>query len=210
MAPFISFFKTPDFGLLNNPDVYIIAFTLAIVGSLETLLCVEATDKLDPERHSTPTNRELKAQGVGNIISGLIGGLPITQVIVRSSANISAGGTSKVSAISHGLILIVTVVLVPDLLNKIPLTSLAAILLLVGYKLSKIQLYKSMYRLGWEQFVPFITTIVMVLLTDLLKGIAFGMAIAIFYILRSNYRNNYTKNKGSRSTILFSQRKLLF
>ncbi len=191
---FISFFKTPDFGLLNNPDVYIIAFTLAIVGSLETLLCVEATDKLDPERHSTPTNRELKAQGVGNIISGLIGGLPITQVIVRSSANISAGGTSKVSAISHGLILIVTVVLVPDLLNKIPLTSLAAILLLVGYKLSKIQLYKSMYRLGWEQFVPFITTIVMVLLTDLLKGIAFGMAIAIFYILRSNYRNNYTKN----------------
>jgi carbonic anhydrase len=196
---FLGFFRAPDFSLLSNPNVYVIAFTLAIVGSLETLLSVEATDKLDPLRHSTPTNRELKAQGVGNIVSGLIGGLPITQVIVRSSANINAGGTSKISAIAHGFILIGTVVIIPELLNMIPLTSLAAILLLVGYKLSKIGLYKSMYKLGWEQFVPFIATIVMVLLTDLLKGIAFGMALAIFFILRSNYRNNYSKNISKKN-----------
>lgn len=197
-ADFVGFFRTPDFSFLTNPDVYIIAFTLAIVGSLETLLSVEATDKLDPMRFSTPTNRELKAQGVGNMVSGLIGGLPITQVIVRSSANINAGGTSKISAITHGFILVGTVIFIPDILNKIPLTSLAAILLLVGYKLSKIGLYKSMYKLGWEQFIPFIATIIMVLLTDLLKGIAVGMAIAIFYILRANYRNNYSKNVSEK------------
>lgn len=195
---FIGFFRTPDFSLLANTDVYVIAFTLAIVGSLETLLSVEATDKLDPLRYSTPTNRELKAQGVGNIVSGLIGGLPITQVIVRSSANINAGGKSKISAITHGFILVGTVVLIPDILNMIPLTSLAAILLLVGYKLSKIGLYKAMYKLGWEQFIPFLTTIVVVLLTDLLIGIAVGMSIAIFYILRANYRNNYSKNVSEK------------
>jgi carbonic anhydrase len=194
LTEFASFFRTPDFSMLSNPDVYVIAFTLAIVGSLETLLSVEATDKLDPLRNSTPTNRELKAQGVGNMVSGLIGGLPITQVIVRSSANINAGGTSKVSAITHGVILIGTALLIPSVLNLIPLTSLAAILLLVGYKLSKVGLYKSMYKLGWEQFIPFMATIVMVLLTDLLKGIAFGTAIAVFYILRANFRNNYSKN----------------
>jgi carbonic anhydrase len=171
-----------------------VAFTIALVGSLETLLSVEATDKLDPEKHHTPTNRELKAQGIGNIASGMLGGLPITQVIVRSSANINSGGKSKLATILHGLLLMLTVLFIPKVLNWIPLASLAAILLMVGYKLSKVQLYKSMIKLGYEQFLPFIATIIAVLLTDLLKGIAVGMAFAIFYILRKNYRNNYRTN----------------
>ncbi len=187
----ISFFSFPDFNFFTNPNVYIVAFTIALVGSLETLLSVEATDKLDPEKHHTPTNRELKAQGIGNIASGLLGGLPITQVIVRSSANINSGGKSKLSTILHGIMLMLTVLFIPKVLNMIPLASLAAILLMVGYKLSKVQLYKSMFKLGYEQFLPFIATIIAVLLTDLLKGIGVGMAIAVFYILRKNYKNNY-------------------
>lgn len=201
---FLGFFRTPDFSFLANTDVYVIAFTLAIVGSLESLLSVEATDKLDPMRHVTPTNRELKAQGMGNMLSGLIGGLPITQVIVRSSANINAGGLSKLSTMMHGFILLASVVAIPQVLNMIPLASLGAILFLVGYKLSKIGLYRMMYKLGWEQFLPFITTIVVVLLTDLLKGIAFGMIISIFFILRKNYQNNYNrevKQKDGREVI---------
>ncbi|MFN8334516.1 MAG: SulP family inorganic anion transporter [Cyclobacteriaceae bacterium] len=195
---FISFFRFPDFSQLSNPDVYVVAFTLAIVASLETLLCVEATDKLDPFKRTTPTNRELKAQGVGNIISGLIGGLPVTQVIVRSSANINAGGKSKISTIVHGLILLLSAIFIPRYLNLIPLASLAAILLVVGYKLSKVSLYKAMYRLGWDQFLPFIVTIVAILATDLLKGIAIGMAFAIFYILRKNYRHAYHYKKEKK------------
>jgi MFS superfamily sulfate permease-like transporter len=201
---FIGFFRSPDFTFLTNPDVYVIAFTLAIVGSLESLLSVEATDKLDPLRHVTPTNRELKAQGMGNMLSGLIGGLPITQVIVRSSANINAGGQSKLSTMMHGVILLGSVILIPQVLNMIPLASLGAILFLVGYKLSKLSLYRMMYKLGWEQFLPFVSTIVVVLLTDLLKGIAFGMIISIFFILRKNYQNNYnreTKIKDGREVI---------
>lgn len=192
---FITFFRMPDFASLSNPDVYVVAFTIAIVASIETLLCVEATDKLDPYKRSTPTNRELKAQGVGNMISGLIGGLPITQVIVRSSANINAGGKSKTSAIIHGVILLVSAVVIPRYLNLIPLASLAAILLMVGYKLSKISLYREMYKLGWDQFVPFIVTIVAILATDLLKGIGIGMVFAFFYILRKNYRHAYHYKK---------------
>lgn len=196
VGEFISFFRFPDFGALSNPDVYIVAFTLAIVASLETLLCVEATDKLDPAKHSTPTNRELKAQGIGNIVSGLIGGLPITQVIVRSSANINAGGKSKLSSILHGVILLLSAIFIPMYLNLIPLASLAAILLMVGYKLSNISLYRAMYKLGWDQFIPFIVTIVAILATDLLKGIAIGMAFAIFFILRKNYRHAYHYKKA--------------
>jgi MFS superfamily sulfate permease-like transporter len=189
---FTSFFSFPDWNYFTNPNVYIVAITIALVGSLETLLSVEATDKLDPMKHHTPTNRELKAQGIGNMISGLIGGLPVTQVIVRSSANINSGGKSKLSTILHGMLLMITVIFIPKVLNLIPLASLAAILLMVGYKLSKVQLYKQMYRLGFDQFLPFIVTIIAVLFSDLLKGIAIGMAFAIFYILRKNYRNNYT------------------
>jgi MFS superfamily sulfate permease-like transporter len=194
---FFGFFSFPDFSFLKNPNVYIIAFTIALVGSLETLLSVEATDKLDPLKFSTPTNRELKAQGIGNIISGLLGGLPITQVIVRSSANINSGGQSKLSTIVHGLLIFVAIVFIPQLLNMIPLAALAAVLIMVGYKLSKISLFKSMYQLGWEQFIPFAITIIGVLLTDLLKGIGIGLAISIFYILRKNYKNNFKKEESN-------------
>ena len=141
---------------------------------METLLCVEATDKLDPEKRVTPTNRELIAQGSGNIISGLIGGLPITQVIVRSSANIQSGGKSKMSAIIHGIFLLISVLMIPKLLNLIPLSVLAAILLLVGYKLAKPSLFKTMYFLGWKQFVPFTVTVLGIVFTDLLIGIRSG------------------------------------
>ena len=194
-SEFVSFFRLPDFNSLSNPQVYLVAATIALVASLETLLCVEATDKLDPQKRSTPTNRELKAQGVGNMVSGLIGGLPITQVIVRSSANIGAGARSKVSTISHGAILLLAAYFIPRFLNLIPLASLAAILLMVGYKLSKFGLYRSMFRLGHEQFIPFMATIVGILLTDLLKGIGIGMAVAIFYILRKNYKHSYHYKK---------------
>lgn len=183
----------PDFSFLSNINVYIIALTIALVGSLETLLSVEATDKLDPDKHHTPTNQELKAQGISNIISGSIGGLPITQVIVRSSANVNAGGKTKMSTIFHGILLMLSVFIFPTLLNLIPLASLAAILIMVGYKLSKVQLYKQLYKLGPEQFLPFIATILGVLFTDLLKGIGIGMVFSIFYILRKNYRNNYSQ-----------------
>lgn len=192
---FFSFFSLPDFSALVNPQVYITAFTIAIVASIETLLCVEATDKLDPEKRTTPTNQELKAQGIGNMISGLIGGLPVTQVIVRSSANINAGGTSKLSTILHGAILLLSAILIPQFLNLIPLASLAAILLMVGYKLSKISLYQTMYKLGWDQFLPFVITIVAILATDLLKGIGIGMVFAIFFILQRNTKHAYHLKK---------------
>jgi MFS superfamily sulfate permease-like transporter len=202
MQSFMSFFHSPDFSAFSNIDVYGVAFTLAIVASLETLLSVEATDKLDPYKRITPTNRELKAQGIGNMISGFIGGLPITQVIVRSSANINAGGKTKLSTIIHGVILLVTVAFIPGMLNLIPLASLAAILLMVGYKLAQPILFKSMFKLGWEQFLPFFATIVAVLATDLLKGIGVGMAIALFFILRKNYSNPYTYSKQTDDHII--------
>ncbi|MDQ3190607.1 MAG: SulP family inorganic anion transporter [Bacteroidota bacterium] len=191
IGEFFGQFTIPDFSQLTNPDIYIIAFVIAIVASLETLLCVEATDKLDPYKRITPTNRELKAQGIGNIVSGLIGGLPITQVIVRSSANITFGGKTKLSTIMHGFFLLICAVAIPNLLNLIPLATLAAILFVVGYKLAKPTLFKQSYKQGWEQFVPFIATIVGILLTDLLKGICIGMAVAVFYILRANMRNPF-------------------
>lgn len=190
-SEFISFFRFPDLRGLSNPDVYVVAFTIAIIASIETLLSVEAVDKLDPEKRLTPTNRELKAQGVGNMVSGLIGGLPITQVIVRSSANVTAGGKSKLSTVLHGTMLLISAILIPTYINYIPLASLAAILMLVGYKLSKITLYKGMFRLGWEQFLPFVTTVIAILATDLLRGIGAGMAVAIFFILRKNYKHAY-------------------
>ena len=195
VGEFISQFTLPDFTQLNNPQVYVIAFVMAIVASLETLLCVEATDKLDPDKRVTPTNRELKAQGLGNIVSGLIGGLPVTQVIVRSSANISFGGKTKMSTIIHGLFLLLCAIAIPALLNMIPLATLASILLIVGYKLAKPALFKSVYKQGFEQFIPFVATIIGILFTDLLKGISIGMVFAIFYILRNNYKNAFNSIK---------------
>lgn len=191
VTEFLSFFTLPDFGQIVRPEIFGVAISLAMVASIETLLSVEATDKLDPLKRTSPGNRELKAQGVGNIASGLLGGLPITQVIVRSSANINSGGKTKLSAIIHGMILLVSAIFIPRFLNYIPLAGLAAILILVGYKLSKFELYQSMYRLGWSQFLPFIVTIVAILSTDLLKGIGIGMLIAYAVILRENYRNSF-------------------
>jgi MFS superfamily sulfate permease-like transporter len=191
LMEFFSQFTFPDFSAITNFEVWKIAIVLAIVASLETLLCVEATDKLDPYKRITPTNRELKAQGLGNIISGLIGGLPVTQVIVRSSANISFGGKTKLSAILHGLFLLISAITIAGLLNMIPLASLAAILLMVGYKLAKPLLFIDMYKLGWEQFIPFTATVVGILTTDLLKGITIGLLFGIFYTLRHSYRNSH-------------------
>jgi len=191
LAGFFSQFTFPDFSVLSTFEVYKVAIVLAIVASLETLLCVEATDKLDPDKRITPTNRELKAQGLGNVLSGLIGGLPVTQVIVRSSANISFGGKTKMSAILHGIFLLIGAITIANVLNMIPLASLAAILLIVGFKLAKPSLFKQMYKLGWEQFVPFTTTVVAILFTDLLMGITIGMLVGIFYTLRHSYRNSH-------------------
>jgi SulP family sulfate permease len=188
---FLGQFTFPDFSVITNMDVWKIAIIMAIVASLETLLCVEATDKLDPDKRITPTNRELKAQGLGNIVSGLIGGLPVTQVIVRSSANLNFGGKSKTSAILHGVFLLLSAVFIAGLLNLIPLASLAAILLMVGYKLAKPSLFQQIYKLGWEQFIPFMATIIAIIATDLLKGITVGILVGIFYTLRHSYRNSH-------------------
>ncbi|OGX82903.1 hypothetical protein BEN49_13105 [Hymenobacter coccineus] len=176
----------PDFGALRNPATYGVAFTIAIVASLETLLSVEAVDNLDPQKRHTPTNRELMAQGAGNLVSGLLGGLPLTAVIVRSSANIAAGGQSKVSAFIHGILLLLSLLFMGAILNLIPLAALAAVLLLVGFKLTKPALYRNQWRLGWAQFGPFIITILAVLFTDLLKGVSIGLVIGFFFILKDN------------------------
>lgn len=191
LGDFFKQFNQPDFSFLSNIKVYSIALSIALVASLETLLSVEATDKLDPNKNQTPTNHELKAQGIGNIVSGLLGGLPITQVIVRSSANVTAGGQTKMATMFHGILLLASVYFIPQIINLIPLASLAAILIMVGYKLSKIELYRSTYQLGMEQFLPFIGTIAGVIFTDLLKGIGIGLLIAIFFILRRNYKRNF-------------------
>lgn len=188
---FLGQFSFPNFAEITNPEIWIVAFTIALVASLETLLCVEATDKLDPHKNVTPTNRELLAQGTGNIISGMIGGLPITQVIVRSSANIQSGGRSKMSAIIHGFLLLISVMLIPRLLNMIPLSVLAAVLLIVGYKLAKPSLFIKMYELGWKQFIPFTVTVLGIVFTDLLKGIGMGLAIGIVVILIKSYQNSH-------------------
>jgi carbonic anhydrase len=192
---FVNLFTFPDFGFLSNPLTYKVATTLAIVASLETLLNAEAVDKLDPLKRRTASNQELKAQGIGNIFSGLLGGLPITAVIVRGAANVTAGAKTKASAFFHGIFLLVSFLAIPGILKLIPFASLAAILLLIGYKLTKISLYKTMFKAGADQFIPFLTTVVAILLTDLLVGVVIGMVVAIFFILKVNMKNTYSFNK---------------
>ncbi len=204
-ANFGSLFQFPNFSVIGNTEIWITAFTIALVASLETLLCVEATDKLDPYKRTTPANRELFAQGVGNSISGLLGGLPVTQVIVRSSANIQSGGRTKLSAIVHGFLLLISVLLIPRLLNMIPLSVLAAVLFIVGFKLAKPSLFKTMYQLGWKQFVPFIVTVVGLVFTDLLIGIALGLAVGIVVILIKSYQNSHflhIEDKGNGENMI--------
>lgn len=190
-SEFFGFFTFPNFTAISSGLVWKTAIVIAIVASLETLLCVEATDKMDPEKRVTPTNLELKAQGVGNIISGLLGGLPITQVIVRSSANIQSGGKTKMSAIFHGFFILAFVAFLPQVLNLVPRASLAAILLIVGYKLAKPETFKAMWTEGKAQFIPFIVTIFFIVFKDLLWGVGIGLVVAILEILYLNYKKPY-------------------
>jgi carbonic anhydrase len=191
----VGLFRLPDFTQITNPKVWMVALTIMTVASIETLLCIEAIDKLDPQKRTTSANTELKAQGIGNMISGLLGGLPLTSVIVRSSANLNAGAKTKMSAIIHGLLILVCSAFIPMLLNKIPLASLAAILLMTGYKLAKISVFKEMFAKSKYQWMPFIITVLVVVFTDLLTGVLVGLAVSIFAILRGNIKNTYFFHK---------------
>ncbi len=196
MDEFLGNFKFPDFSGLGIGQVYLTAVIIAVVASLETLLSLEATDKLDPSKRTSPANLELKAQGVGNIVAGLIGGIPVTQVIVRSSANVQTGGKTKLSTLLHGLWLLLSIIFIPSVLNQIPLATLAAVLLMVGYKLAKPALFKKMFKQGWGQFIPFMVTIIAMLLSSLLTGIFLGMVVAVFIILKNNLKVPFTILKG--------------
>jgi len=186
---FFSFFSMPDFQYLKLPAVWTTGITLCIVASLETLLNIEAADELDPYQRVTPTDRELKAQGLGNIVSGLIGGLPVTSVIVRTSANVNAGAKTKASAIIHGILLGGCVALIPGLLNLIPLSALAAVLIYTGYKLAKPSVFVSFFKKGMDQFIPFAVTVLAIIFTDLLIGIVIGICVGLFFVLRSNFKS---------------------
>ncbi len=207
---FVREFSLPDFGRLTDPQVYVTAATLALVGSLEALLTLEAIDKLDPLRRVAPTNQELKAQGLGNLISGLIGGLPITAVIIRSSANINAGAQTKVAACVHGLFLMLSVIFFGALLNMIPLACLAAILLITGYRLARPSLFIDQYNRGINQFIPFMTTIVAILATDLLKGMGIGLAVGLFFVLKENYHSAFTVTRNGSNYLLRLQKDVSF
>lgn len=179
---------SPDFSNIFNSKVLLAALTIAIVASLESLLSIEACDKMDPQRRITPLNRELKAQGAANVVSGLLGGLPVTSVIVRSSTNINSGAKSKASAITHGVILLLSILFIPSLLRLIPLSCLAGVLILVGYKLTQPSLYKDMYKKGMAQFLPFIVTVLAIVFSNLLLGVFIGILVSVFFILRTNFR----------------------
>ncbi len=202
-SEFFSFFTLPDFNGFLNGSVIVYGIVIALIASLETLLSIEAVDNLDPQRRVTNTNKELFAQGVGNTVAGLIGGLPVTSVIVRSSANVNSGGKSKLSTIIHGTLLLVSIILIPGLLNKIPLSALAAILLLTGYKLAKPAVFKNFWTAGKFQFIPFIVTVVVIIAVDLfgvlpalsgkglLVGVLTGIVAAAGSILYGNLKNSY-------------------
>jgi MFS superfamily sulfate permease-like transporter len=187
----------PDFRLITEGDFWIVAVTLAVVGSLETLLSIEAGDKMDPYKRLTPTNRELVAQGIGNTVSGFIGGLPVTAVIVRTSANIASGAKTKLASILHGLMLLVFVMSIPEVLNQIPLSSLAAVLLLVGYKLAKPSIFILEYKKGLNQFLPFLVTVIAILLTDLLLGIGIGMIVGLFFVVKTNFHQSVAVSQSN-------------
>jgi MFS superfamily sulfate permease-like transporter len=195
LEEFKSIIVTPNFSGVTNPKVWVIALTIAIVASIETLLSIEAADRMDAQKRYTDTNVELKAQGIGNMVSSLLGGLPLTSVIVRTSANNNSGAKSKMSAIIHGLFLLISVLTIPFVLNKIPLATLAAILLLVGYKLAKPATFLHFWEKGKYQFVPFIATLLAVVFTDLLKGVALGIVISIIFVLKGNLKRAYSFRK---------------
>jgi len=188
-------FILPNFSAISNSKVWIVAATIAVVASIETLLCMEAADKMDAQKRYSDTNIELKAQGIGNILSSLLGGLPMTSVVVRTSANNAAGAKSKMSTIIHGLLLLVCVLSIPTILNKIPYATLAAVLLLVGYKLANPKTVMHFWEKGKYQFIPFVATFVGVVFTDLLKGVALGIIINVIFILRGNMKRAYNFRK---------------
>lgn len=209
-SSFIGQFTMPDFTAVSNPAVWVTAATIATVASIETLLCIEAADKMDPLKRYSNSNRELFAQGAGNIMSGLIGGIPMTSVIVRTSANVNSGGRTRTATIAHGIFLLLAVISIPTILNRIPLASLAAILLMIGYKLASPRVFIHMWKSGQYLFVPFIITVVAVVFTDLLKGVAIGLVVSIFYILRANLKLAYFFKKedfhtGETVTIKLAQ-----
>jgi MFS superfamily sulfate permease-like transporter len=181
----------PDFSFANSSKFWMIVFTLAVVASLETLLGIEAVDKLDPDKNESNTNKELLAQGIGNIACGFVGGLPVTSVIVRSSANINSGAKSKMSTIIHASLLLISVLLLPNLLALIPNACLAAILIMTGFKLTKLAIFKEQWKFGYEQFIPFVITIIVMLVTDLLKGVCAGLIVAIIFIIRDNIKSSF-------------------
>lgn len=191
LEEFKNIIVTPDFSAISNSKVWIVAITIAVVASIETLLCIEASDRMDAQKRYTNTNVELKAQGIGNILSSLLGGLPMTSVVVRTTANNTAGAKSKMSAIIHGVLLLVSVLAIPSILNKIPLATLAAVLLLVGYKLANPSTIKHFWKKGKYQFIPFIATFGAVVFTDLLKGVALGMIISVIFVLKGNMKRAY-------------------
>lgn len=206
VASFFGQFTMPSFGAMVQPAVWTTALTIAAVASVETLLSIEAVDKMDPEKRISDTNRELFAQGIGNTVSGLIGGLPITSVIVRSSANVFAGGRTRMSAIVHAVMLLLCVILIPTLLNRIPLAVLASVLLAVGYKLSSFKLIRAMWREGIAQFLPFIVTTVTIVATDILAGVGVGLLVSVFFVMRSNYHAVFTMvSDGNRHLIRFNK-----
>ncbi len=196
----------PDWSMVRDGKVWSTALTICIVASIETLLCLEAVDRLDPERRISPPNRELIAQGVGNLVSGLIGGLPMTSVIVRSSANVQAGARTRLSAMVHGALLLVSVLFLASIFNRVPLAALAVVLLMVGAKLTPVSLWKNMWRAGYTQFVPFAATVVAVVSTDLLKGTLIGLVIGLVFAIRRQQQNAIVQSEdGSAVTIRFTK-----
>lgn len=190
-SEFVGQFTNPNFSAITNPQVWIVGATIAVVASIETLLCLEAGDKMDPMKRFSGANKELKAQGVGNILAGLIGGLPMTSVIVRTTANINAGAKTRFSAICHGIFLLLAVITIPNLLNRIPMACLAAILIMIGLRLASLKVFKHMWHTGKHQFIPFLVTVIAVVATDLLKGVGIGLAVSVFFILRGNMKLAY-------------------
>jgi MFS superfamily sulfate permease-like transporter len=196
----------PSFEKLWTSDLWVVAVTLAAIASIETLLSIEAVDKIDPWRRTSGASRELLAQGVGNVACGLAGGLPMTSVIVRSSANVYSGGRTRISAVVHSGLLLALVVAVPYLLNRIPLGALAAVLILVGYRLARVALFRHMYRQGAEQFIPFALTIVVTVFSDLLLGVAIGMVTGVLMVLIGHYASAIAVERdGDDWLVLFTK-----
>jgi MFS superfamily sulfate permease-like transporter len=210
LSAFASVVSFPDWSYLANPQIYMVAGTLAIVASLESLLSLEATDSLDPLKRISSADRELVAQGIGNVTSGLIGGLPLTSVIVRSSTNVYAGGKTRVSSLLHGIFLLVSILFISSYLNKIPLASLASILLFTGYKLAHPSAFQKVISEGWKQWVPFLVTVAVVVGVDLLWGIFIGTLVGLIFVLITNYSSVFTVFKDGNEILIKFQKDVTF